>query len=153
MIILDPAGGALGAPVAGAGVGRSAGATAGAITAAADETPAEATIGPDAGTGFGIAATTVTRTDGGDWLADGLLKGSFVTIANAEDGANDGVEEVTAVPTATLLTLGNAALTPNADDNTVTFNKIVDSLDALVEGGPDLTDWFWTWYFTEIKAT
>ncbi|KKN16086.1 hypothetical protein LCGC14_0979410 [marine sediment metagenome] len=80
------------------------------------------TIGPDGGTGFAITATTITRNDGGDWIEDKFKTGSFVMIANAEDVANDGVHQVTGV-TATVLTLGNSALTPNTADTTVTFGQ------------------------------
>ncbi|KKN16085.1 hypothetical protein LCGC14_0979400 [marine sediment metagenome] len=158
VVILDPAlhlttGGPLVGALAAVGTGRSADAVAAAIAAEVDETPAGATIGPDAGAGFDLTATTITRNDGGDWLVDDKLKkGSFVTIANATNGANDGVHEVTGA-TAGVLTLGNSILTPTTGDNTITLDKTVDTIDALVEGDPGRTDWHWTWFMTEEKGT
>ena len=90
------------------------------------------TIGPDAvGTGFAFAATTITRNDGGSWISDGFRVGDEVTIANAEDAANDGISGPITVLTAGVITIGSAAFTVNADDQTVTFSP---ESNALVAG-------------------
>lgn len=88
-------------------------------------------VGPDAvGAGFAFTATTITRNDGGDWEDDGFRVGDLVTIANAEDAANDGVTGAITAITATLITIGTASFTVNADDTTVTFSPDTNALAA-----------------------
>ncbi|MBT7538610.1 MAG: hypothetical protein HN683_04680 [Gammaproteobacteria bacterium] len=70
-----------------------------------------------AGTIAFATSTTVTSTTG-DWVADGVKVGDSITFQNAEDGANDVTEVVTAVATLTL-TFGAASFTTNADDTAV----------------------------------
>lgn len=139
----------IGAPTL-SNTGQNTGAPASAYAVAIALTPAGATIGPDAGTGFEFTATTVIRNDGGDWLTDGLKVGDFVDIALAEDAGNNGREVVTDV-TALVLTFGAAAFTPNAADTLVTYDRVVDSVDILVTGdADDEVKWCLTALFTEI---
>jgi hypothetical protein len=79
-----------------------------------------ATLGPHA-TGLAITATTITR-DSGSWVTDGFAIGDLVTLANAENSANNASWRITGV-TATVLTIGAGGLTANADDTTATWTR------------------------------
>ena len=86
-------------------------------------------VGPDAvGTGFEFTATTITRNDGGNWEVDGFRLQDIVTIANAEDGPNDGPFGPITGITASVITIGSASFTVNADDTTVTFSPDTNAL-------------------------
>jgi len=82
-----------------ASVSSTVGAAA-AYAAAVALAAAPATFGPDA-PGVEFTATQIIRPSvagvGEDWKTDGIKVGDYITIASAEDGANDGVEEVTGV--------------------------------------------------------
>ena len=72
----------------------------------------------DGGTGFAFATTTtLTRNDGGDWIAEGYVEGGQITIANAEDAGNNGTFLISAV-TATVIT--STGFTNNLADTTMT---------------------------------
>ena len=78
-------------------------------------------IGPDAGTGFAITGTTITRNDGGSWLTDGVEIGSLLRLATALDAGNVATWGPVTGVTAGLVTIASATFTPNANDTTVTF--------------------------------
>jgi hypothetical protein len=102
-----------------------------------------ATIGPDGvSVGFVFAATTITRNDGGDWLADGITVGDYIDIANAEDVANDGLAGPVTDVTAGVVTIASAAFTANADDTTVTFLR--NTTLATLTGGETFVSGKWT---------
>jgi len=86
-------------------------------------------VGPDAvGVGFALSTITerATRNDGGNWYADGYRIGDYVTIANAEDVANNGTwGPLTAVQNIADGYIefdgANSFPTTNADDTLITF--------------------------------
>lgn len=72
----------------------------------------------DGGTGFAITlTTTITRNDGGDWIAEGYVVGGQIEISNAEDAGNNGTHLIATLSTTVLTTTG---LTNNAADTTMT---------------------------------
>lgn len=85
---------------------------------------ATAVLGPHA-TGLAITATTITR-DSGSWITDGLAAGDLIVLTTAEDAANNVTVRIRSL-TATVITLllGNdgGALTVNADDTTMTWQR------------------------------
>lgn len=95
-------------------------------------------VGPDAGTGFDFAATTITRNDAGSWVSGGWKVGDYVTVASANTAGNNGtVGPVTAV-SASVLTVASASWSVDTGDNTATFNnvaarRIVPSTDSKVD--------------------
>lgn len=85
----------------------------------------------DGVTGFAITLTnTITRNDGGDWIAEGYLPGGRIVIQGATDVGNDGTFEIATV-TASVLTVVGTGLTNNAADLTIHFgvdNRIILTL-------------------------
>jgi hypothetical protein len=80
----------------------------------------------DGGTGFAITlTTTITRNDGGDWIAEGYVEGGQIEISNAEDPANNGKHLIATVSTSVITTTG---LTNNAADTTMTAAVFNDNL-------------------------
>jgi len=84
---------------------------------------AGATQGPDGGVGFAIAATTITRNDGGDWTTD-FAVGDYVQVTLAGTPANNGVWGPITNITTTVLTIASGGLTPDAADNTGVFEPV-----------------------------
>jgi len=83
-------------------------------------------VGPDTGTGFAFASTTITRNDGGNWATDNYRVGDYVIIRSAEDSANDsstGWGPITAVDDSVdgAITIASASFTVNAADTTAIF--------------------------------
>jgi hypothetical protein len=73
-------------------------------------------------TGFVIATNdTISRTDGGDFVADGYKVGGRVTADSSEDVGNDGTHIITAIVGGVDgdLVIGAADLTNNAADTTM----------------------------------
>ncbi len=79
-------------------------------------------IGPDAGTGFVFAATTITRNDGGSWENDNFRVGDYIQIRSSEDDpanvGNFGPITAVATGTDTAITIASASFTVNAGDQT-----------------------------------
>lgn len=71
-------------------------------------------------TNIAFAATTITR-GAGDWTTDGFLLGDYVTIRSAEDAGNIGTFGPITAISPTVITIGSASFTVNADDDTATF--------------------------------
>ena len=67
---------------------------------------------------------TISRSDGGDFAADGYKVGGSVVIALAEDPANDGTHIITAIVAGVDgdLVIGAGGLTNNANDTTMTMD-------------------------------
>ncbi|MEQ9022116.1 MAG: hypothetical protein RLN82_05065, partial [Pseudomonadales bacterium] len=77
-------------------------------------------VAADAGTGFDFTASTITRNDGGSWVADGYTNSDQITVLNATNAANNGTYTITNV-TATVITVSGTPLTADAGDNSSTF--------------------------------
>jgi phage tail sheath protein FI len=105
-------------------------------------------VGPDAGFAINNGTKRVTRTDGGNWYADGYRIGDYVTIALAEDVGNNG----TFGPLATVQNSVNGyiqfdpavTLVTNADDTTATFVNLKAFAGAIantpiLEGSVEIT--------------
>jgi len=79
-----------------------------------------ATPADNTGTGFVITTThTITRNDGGDWLAEGYVQGGRIVIQGAEDAGNNGTHVIATVA-ASVITV-TSTLTNNANDTTAHF--------------------------------
>lgn len=78
------------------------------------------TFGPGVTPGnVAVTATTLTR-GAGSWVTDGFRVGDYVAIRSAEDSANNGTFGPITVLSTTVLTIGSATWTVNADDDTIT---------------------------------
>lgn len=81
----------------------------------------------DPSPGFAITlTTTITRTDGGSWLAEGYVQGGRIVIQDPEDVGNAGSFLIATVSESVITTTG---LTNNAADTTIHFG--VDNRTVL----------------------
>ena len=62
----------------------------------------------------------ITRSDGATFTADGIVAGQVLTIANAEDGSNNGNYTILGVTDTAITVL--ETLIPNADDTAMTLD-------------------------------
>jgi hypothetical protein len=100
----------------------------------------------DAGTGFAFTTSdTLTRNDGGDWIAEGYVEGGLIEISNANLAANDNENTgdiVILTISATVLTTTGTPWTNDAADNVMTsaydnknaFTTIIRVRDADPKG-------------------
>lgn len=78
-------------------------------------------VSADIATGVAITATNViTRNDGGDFVADGFVKGGQIELSNSEDVGNDGTYVIDVITTGAI-TVAGTPLTNNAADTTMTM--------------------------------
>jgi hypothetical protein len=82
--------------------------------------------------GLDFTTNTVTRNDGGDFVADGVQVGGQITLENCSGTSpvNDGTFTVTAV-TAGTVTVTAASFTATGSPNETTANLAVDNRNAL----------------------
>jgi hypothetical protein len=82
--------------------------------------------------GLDFTTDTITRNDGGDFVADGVQVGGQITLENCSGTSpvNDGTFTVTAVTTGTV-TVTAASFTATGSPNEVTANLAVDNRNAL----------------------
>jgi Ca2+-binding RTX toxin-like protein len=75
------------------------------------------------------ATSTLTRTDGGSWLDDGLSKGQWIRVSNLDDPANDGVYQIDGI-TDEALTLTPGIKSPGSTGGTGVIVERIGSVQA-----------------------
>jgi hypothetical protein len=74
------------------------------------------------GFNFNSSARTITRTDAGDFVADGWKVGAYVVVSGSVSGANDGTFYIASVTTSVItLTESSDALTTHLADTTASL--------------------------------
>lgn len=104
----------------------------------------------DAVNGFDVTSTTtITRSDGGTFLADGFESGDTLVITNSAGGVNDGSYTLSGATASTLTTTG---LTNVSDDTTMQLSvakqaqlrdTIKTALDAMDNVPPCMVLYWW----------
>lgn len=81
----------------------------------------------------GASEDTIVRS-GGSWITDGFENGDTIEVRNATESANDGLYTITAVPTASTLTIGIGDLTTtNGSDTSVEIEAEFTIQDIITE--------------------
>lgn len=88
---------------------------------------------------------TITRNDGGDWLADEVVAGDVIIVSNSVNGDNDGsytIDNVTAT-TLTLIASDSLVAATNDTSATIEIERIFTSKRSLMweEYGWDGSQW------------